>query len=49
MKNKSITSSDEQIKLAHRKMMKINHPDQGGSQYLSVKINEAKQILMKGK
>eukprot|EP01091_Cochliopodium_minus_P002930 TRINITY_DN12765_c0_g1_i1.p1 TRINITY_DN12765_c0_g1~~TRINITY_DN12765_c0_g1_i1.p1 ORF type:complete len:118 (+),score=28.17 TRINITY_DN12765_c0_g1_i1:42-395(+) len=42
-------STEEEIKIAHRKMMKLNHPDKGGSQYISVKINEAKSVLLENK
>lgn len=35
------------IKEAHKRVMLINHPDKGGSPFLSSKINEAKDIMDK--
>ncbi len=37
----------EEIKAAHKRLMKKFHPDHDGSAYMAAKINQAKDILMK--
>lgn len=45
--NLSGNISEEIISKRHRKLIMINHPDKGGSTYLALKINEAKDFLIK--
>jgi hypothetical protein len=39
-------ASAEDVKAAHKRLMKDFHPDKGGSDYLAAKINAAKDVLL---
>ena len=43
------SATAQRIKDAHRRILRINNPDMGGSAFLSAKVNEAKELLIKGK
>jgi hypothetical protein len=39
-------ASDADVRATHRRLMKISHPDHGGTDYLATKINQAKDVLL---
>jgi DnaJ family protein C protein 19 len=39
-------ASPEAIRAAHKRLMRVAHPDQGGSDWLAARINQARDVLL---
>ena len=39
-------ASEEEIRAAHRRLMRAAHPDSGGSDWMAARVNQARDILL---
>tara|TARA_B100000941_G_scaffold52865_1_gene34047 strand:- start:1171 stop:1539 length:369 start_codon:yes stop_codon:yes gene_type:complete len=45
----AMDASDEEIDHAYKELIRKNHPDMGGSEYIAKKINAAREYIIKNK
>lgn len=43
------TANRKQVLDRYRTLMRLNHPDHGGSPFMAQKVNEAKELLIQSK
>ena len=39
-------ASPEAVRAAHRRLMRLNHPDHGGSTWIAARLNQARDLLL---
>ena len=40
------SAGKDKILAAHKRLMLLNHPDNGGSTYIASKVNQAKEVIL---